>query len=173
MTNKKCPCIIIFFTSPGCGLIMLTMFFLSRTPPLLLGRFPEPRGSLLTWLPWRRRRLRFMSLMLLLSSVFLPRWPRSLSSDPPPDDILFRRQRTPVAQRDHQSIGQPSEHRSLWPCGRLYKDSVCLLRLTHTLVVFSLPLSLLFPLFLFSLIVFLPLNFKAPFKSVLGSPHVH
>lgn len=36
--------------------------------------------------------------MLLLSSVFRPRWPRSLSSGPPPDDILLRRQRTPVAQ---------------------------------------------------------------------------
>lgn len=62
-------------TCPGCGLIMLTMFFLSCAPPLLLmlGRLPGTLVSLLMWFPWRRRRLKFMSLMLLLSSLFLAR----------------------------------------------------------------------------------------------------
>lgn len=147
---------ISFSTSPCCGLIMLTMFFLSCTPPLLL-------GCLLTWLPCRRRRLRFMSLMLLLSSEFLPRWPRSLSSGPPPDDILLRRQRTPVAQTTRGSVSLTRV---------VYKET-CLLSLTHTLIVLSLPLTLLLPLPLFSLIVFLSLDFKAPLKSVLRPPHVH
>ena len=141
---------------------MLTMFFLSCVPPLvLLGRLLGPLGSLLVWFPWRRRRLKFMSLMLLLNSLFLARWPRSVSSWPPPEDILLRRQRTPV---DASKADQSDYAR--W--------KICILiNLKLTLAVLFFPLSLFFSVSLFSLILVLPLNFEASLESILRPPHVH
>ena len=97
--QRKCSSylfLVIFpsLTSDASVAIMLTMFFLSLGPALLFWALPDLLGSLVALLPWRRLKLRFMSLMLLLSSEFRARWPRSFSSAPLPDDIRLLLQRT-------------------------------------------------------------------------------
>ncbi len=151
----------VYFTSPPSVAVMLTMFFLSCP----FGALPERRGSLLV-LPWRRLRLRFISLILLLSSVFRPRWPRS-SSGPPPEDMRLRLQRTPVTTIvfSHKLI--VTLVNTLVKCLTVKYDDV------PTLIALSIPLSLFFLLFLLPLIFSKALDLKPSFEIILRPPHIH